>query len=61
MEIIISIVIGLIIIGCALWLIKLLPFDPLIMQLIQGVIIIGVVIWLLGLLIGYSTPIRLRY
>jgi len=58
MEILISVVIALIIVGVCLWLLELLPIDTTIKTIIRGIIILVVVLWLLGLLLGIA-PLRL--
>lgn len=51
----IYIIIGLVVVGAALWLLSQLPIDPKMQQLIRAVIIFAVVLWLLYLLLG-SVP-----
>jgi hypothetical protein len=53
MSLVISIVIGLIIVGFALWLVKFLPLDPPIKTIITGVVIFAVVLWILDALLSF--------
>ena len=43
----ISLIIGLIIVGFALWLVGVLPLDATIKTIIKGVVILVVVLWVL--------------
>ena len=57
MEFLITIVVGLIVIGVALYLITLIPMDATLTKIIRAVVILIVVLWLLGVLIGHVPPI----
>jgi hypothetical protein len=46
-------VIALIIVGVLLWVVDMLPLDPVIKQVIRVVVVLAVVIWLLYFLIGF--------
>jgi len=48
----ISILVGLIIIGVVLYLITLIPMDAAIQQIIRIVVIVGVILWLLSTFFG---------
>lgn len=54
MDLLISLVFVLIIIGLLLYLLNLLPLDPQIRAIIHAVVIIFVVLWLLSVLLGYG-------
>lgn len=43
---IISLVLTLIVMGVLLWLVSLIPMDPVILRIIQVVVILSVVVWL---------------
>jgi hypothetical protein len=52
-SLLISIVVGLIIVGFALWLVKCLPLDPPIKTIITGVVIFAVVLWIIDVLLTF--------
>ena len=60
MDVLVSLIVALIIIGVAVWLLDFLPMDADFKRLIKGLLILVVVIYLLGLLFGYHsfTPLR---
>lgn len=49
-----SLVVGLIIVGLVLWVIQQIPMDPVIARIVRVVIIVCVVLWLLSVLLGYA-------
>jgi hypothetical protein len=51
----IQLVIALIIVGVVLYLVTLIPLDPVIKKVIQVVVIAAIVIWLLQMLGGFSS------
>ena len=62
MDFIVTLVIGLIVIGVLLWLLNICPFiDGEMKAMIRWVIIVVVVLWLLTMLLGYSHPVGLPW
>ncbi len=57
MELLVTIVIALIVVGLLLWAADSLPIDAAIKQIIRVVVIVAVVLWLLGAVTGYMPPI----
>jgi hypothetical protein len=56
MSFLISVVIGLVIIGLILWLVGMLPIDAKIKQIINVIVVVFIVIWLITMLlplVGY--------
>ena len=53
MELLITLVIALVVIGGILYVVSLLPIDPTIKQIINVVVAIIIVVWVLSLLLGY--------
>jgi hypothetical protein len=52
-----SLIVGLVVVGVALYLISLLPIDPAIATIIRVVVIVAVIIWLfhaLGVLAAFG-------
>jgi hypothetical protein len=56
MDLLISLVVVLIVIGLLLYLLNLLPLDPQIRVIIHAVVIIFVILWLLSVLLGHGFP-----
>jgi ribose/xylose/arabinose/galactoside ABC-type transport system permease subunit len=52
----VSLLIGLLIIGVVLYLLQLIPMDDAIRKIIRVVLIVIAVLWLLSALFGISTP-----
>lgn len=50
-----NLIVGLILVGLALWVISQIPMDPVIARIIRVVIIVCVVLWLLSILLGYGS------
>lgn len=50
----ISIIVGLIIVGLLLYLVSVIPMDATIKQIIHVVLIVFVCLWLISILLGYS-------
>jgi len=48
----IQVIVGLIIVGLALWVIQQIPMDPAIARLIRIIVIVVVCIWLLYVVVG---------
>jgi low temperature requirement protein LtrA len=49
-----SLIVGLVIVGLVLWVIQQIPMDPVIARIVRVVIIVCVVLWLLSVLLGYG-------
>jgi hypothetical protein len=60
LELLLSLVIVLLIVGLLLYVINLLPLDPNIRQIIQAIVVIFIVIWLLSILLGVGQFPALR-
>jgi len=62
MELLITLVIALVVIGGILYVVSLLPIDPTIKQIINVVVAIIIVVWVLSLLLGYlpNCPVLIR-
>jgi hypothetical protein len=56
----IQLVIVLVVVGLALWIISMIPMDPVILRMIRIVLIVGVCLWLLYLLSGFLSVAPLR-
>ena len=50
----ISLIVGLIVVGLVLWVIAQIPMDPAIARIIRVVIIVCVVLWLLSVVLGWG-------
>lgn len=61
MELLITIVIALIVVGLLLWAAESLPIDGTIKQIIRVVVIVFVVLWLLGSVTGYVPGVHWRH
>jgi len=50
----ISLIVGLVVVGLVLWVLGQIPIDPAIQRIIRVVIIVCVVLWLLSVLLGWG-------
>jgi low temperature requirement protein LtrA len=57
----ISLIVGLIIVGLILWVVQQIPMDAVIARIIRVVIIVCVVLWLLSILLGYANGVAYPY
>jgi low temperature requirement protein LtrA len=57
----ISLIVGLIIVGLILWVVQQIPMDAVIARIIRVVIIVCVVLWLLSILLGYANGVTYQY
>ena len=57
----ISLIVGLVIVGLVLWVLGQLPIDAAIQRIIRVVIIVCVVLWLLSVLLGWGGGLAYPY